>query len=102
MTKDIKVYVNVPRAAGKVLAFADVVFAFAGEANGFRVNGLRVLESAKGLWVAMPSRKRTKPDKGGNEYEDVFHPVSAATRTLLFNAVLEAYESKQENPPADA
>lgn len=54
--------------------------------NAFVVHGVRVVESEKGLFVAMPQRK------DGDRYRDVAHPVSAEMRAMVGSAVLEEYQ----------
>lgn len=52
----------------------------------FVVHGVRVVESEKGLFVAMPQRK------DGERYRDVAHPVTSEMRALVGSAVLEEYQ----------
>jgi len=54
--------------------------------GAFVVHGVRVVESDKGLFVAMPQRKE------GDRYRDVAHPVTAEMRNQVAHAVLEEYE----------
>ena len=93
----LKVYVTVLKEVkNSVLGFADVVIY-----ESFRANGLRIMTGKNGQWVAMPSRKLSKPNKDGDEYVDVFHPVTKTAREVLFKAVLDAFEKKSEAPPKD-
>lgn len=61
--------------------------------GAFVVHGVRVVESEKGLFVAMPQRKE------GDRYRDVAHPVTAEMRTLVSHAVLEEYERVKTREP---
>ena len=55
--------------------------------NGiFAVRGVKVLESSKGLFVAMPQYKV------GHDYKDVCFPCTKEAYEELNNAVLNAYE----------
>jgi stage V sporulation protein G len=54
--------------------------------NVFVVHGVRVVDSEKGLFVAMPQRK------DGDRYRDVAHPVTSEMRALVGSAVLEEYQ----------
>jgi len=54
--------------------------------DAFAVHDLRVVQGDKGLFVSMPSRRRLS-----GEYYDVAHPVTAAARQQVQQAVLEAY-----------
>lgn len=62
----------------------------------FVVHEVRVIESEKGLFVAMPSKKT--PD---GEFKDIAHPIDTETRTMLDKKVIEAYE-KAVKEAADA
>lgn len=56
------------------------------------IHGLRVMDSDKGLFVAMPSR--TYEDRNGEtKYADIAHPISAEARTAINDSVLKAYEN---------
>ena len=64
------------------------------------LTGLRIVKGKKGMFVSMPQRKLSKPDKNGNEYADIFFPVTHAFREDLSNAVLDEYNhtlDKEEN-----
>lgn len=71
----------------KIKAYASVTIG-----NTFAVHGLRVTDSANGLFVAMPQSSYMKD--GVRQYEDLFHALSADARNELNNAVLQAYEQK--------
>lgn len=66
----------------------------------FAVRGVKVLESSKGLFVAMPQYKV------GNDYKDVCFPCTKEAYEELSNAVLNAYEQaltqKQTQAQTDA
>ena len=72
---------------GKMKAVASITFD-----NEFVVHDIKVIESQNGLFIAMPSRKA--PD---GEFRDIAHPINAATREKIQNAILGRYES----PPAE-
>ena len=69
---------------GNIKAFASVTLG--GE---YVINDLRVMDGAKGLWVANPSKKG-KDDK----YADIFFPITKKARQDLFDCVLKEYEKK--------
>ena len=54
----------------------------------FVVHDIKAIDGDKGLFVAMPSRKASD-----GEYKDIAHPITSATRQLLQNAIIEAYNS---------
>ncbi len=67
------------------------------------IHGLRVMDSNKGLFVAMPSR--TYEDRNGEtKYADIAHPISAEARTAINDSVLKAYENAlaEEQTQSDA
>ena len=55
------------------------------------VHDIKVIDGDKGLFVAMPSRKASD-----GEYKDIAHPITSATRQLLQNAIIEAYNSTSD------
>jgi len=69
------------RPNGSIRAIASV------NLNGcFAVRNVKVMDSSKGLFVAMPSYKA-----GNGEYKDICFPVTAAFRQQLYDAVINAY-----------
>lgn len=57
----------------------------------FAVHGLRVMESAKGRFVNMPSNSY-KDKNGDTKYSDVFHAITKPARDTVSAAVLNAYD----------
>lgn len=55
------------------------------------LTGLRIVKGKKGMFVSMP---QYKPDKNGNEYADIFFPVTRDFREELNNAILDKYDKK--------
>lgn len=53
----------------------------------FVVHDIKVIESEKGLFIAMPSKK-----DGNGDYKDVAHPINTATRNKIQDAVIAKYE----------
>lgn len=70
-------------AEGRMKAVVSVTFD-----NEFVVHDIKIIESDKGLFIAMPSRKT--PD---GEFKDIAHPINAETREKIQKAILEKYES---------
>ena len=58
------------------------------------LTGLKIVKGKNGMFVAMPQRKLSKPDKNGNEYADIFFPVTHDFREELNDVVLDAYDDK--------
>lgn len=61
-------------------------------AGAFGIHGIKVIDTEKGLFVAMPQNSYTKD--GQKQYSDICHPITAEARTELINAVSEAYEQQ--------
>jgi len=72
--------------AERLQAFANVTFD-----DCFVVRGIKIIQAANGLMVAMPSRR--KPD---GTYQDLAHPIHAGARGDLEDAVLGAYAQWQQ------
>ena len=75
---DVKI---VRREDDKLKAFATITID-----HCFVVRGLKIIQSARGLFVAMPARR--KPD---GTFQDVAHPIHAAARAELEQVVIAAY-----------
>lgn len=69
---------------GKIKAVASVTFD-----NEFVVHDIKVLEGAKGLFIAMPSRKTSD-----GEYRDIAHPIKTELRDSMQSAILEEYRNE--------
>ena len=72
----------------KVLAIASINIA-----ESFAVHGIRIMNTEKGRFIAMPSTSYTDRD-GQKQYSDICHPITALARCELFDKVNEAYEEK--------
>lgn len=68
----------------KLKAFANVTFD-----EEFVVRGLKVIEGRSGLFVSMPSRRRSD-----GTYQDIAHPITSKMRSELEAAVVSAYEAE--------
>lgn len=55
--------------------------------NCFAVNDIKIIESQKGLFVAMPIK--VKPS---GEFKDIAHPINSETRELIQKTILEEYK----------
>ena len=58
----------------------------------FVIRGLKIIRGNKGLFVAMPSRK--KPD---GTFQDLAHPINNATRDWMEEEILEKYRLELES-----
>ena len=77
---DVRVY-PIEKPQGSTLAFANV-----GIEDLVAINGIRVVESNKGKFIAMPQSK----DKDGN-YHDIAFPINGDLRKEMNKAVLDKY-----------
>ena len=57
----------------------------------FVIRGLKIIHGNKGLFVAMPSRK--KPD---GTFQDLAHPINNETRDWMENEILQEYQLELE------
>ena len=118
---EVKVYLK-DTGDKKLKAYVTITFD-----NAFVVRDVKVIEGNKGLFVAMPSRKKkelcshcgyknvarskycnqcgkalevreyTKEDYQ-EEYKDIAHPITVEAREYIQSKVLDAYESERANP----
>ena len=54
--------------------------------NCFVVRDLKIINGSTGLFVAMPSKKRSD-----GTYKDVAHPLNKHTRVMMEKKILESY-----------
>jgi len=80
---DVRAY-PIAEPKNNVVAFAGVTIN-----DMFAVNNIRVVNSEKGLFVAMPQTR----DKSG-EYRDVCFPVTSELRKQISDAVLNEYATE--------
>ena len=73
-----------PQKSGRVRGVARI------EIGDLKVYPIRIMESEKGLFIAMPQQMR----KNGT-WQDLFHPITAEGRRFLQEKVLETYQTKQ-------
>jgi stage V sporulation protein G len=72
------------RDEDRLKGFANVTFD-----NCFVVRGMKIIEGNDGLFVSMPSRKRTN-----GTYQDIAHPINKSMRELIEKSVLKAFEEE--------
>ncbi|MFA4948745.1 MAG: septation regulator SpoVG [Candidatus Krumholzibacteriia bacterium] len=80
------------RTDNKLKAFASITLD-----NRFVIRGLKIIEGAKGVFVAMPSRKR--PD---GTFQDIAHPINNETRSWMEQKVIDAYHLEKEKMATEA
>ena len=84
------------RPEGNVRAYASVNLN-----DCFAIRNVKVVDSSKGLFIAMPSYKA-----GNGEYKDICFPVTKEFREQLNNAVIDAYKQaltqNQQQKAADS
>ncbi len=74
---------------GKTRAFASATIG-----GAFAVHGIRVIDSGKGIFIAMPQESYIK--NGEKKYSDTFHAITAEARAALIKAVDTAYAEELE------
>lgn len=74
-----------PQANSHVKALASATIA-----GAYAIHGIKIVDSEKGPFVAMPQSSFKKGEK--TVYNDIFHPISAEARNQLMDAVMAAYE----------
>ena len=83
---DIKVNITpYEKEDSKVKAFANVVLG-----DCFAVNGIKVMEGSKGLFLSYPNYK------SGDDYKNYCNPTTAEMRTKIETAVMEQYNEKTQ------
>ncbi|MDE7262527.1 MAG: SpoVG family protein [Oscillospiraceae bacterium] len=83
---DVSVKITPVAKDSNLLAFANVTLG-----GCFAVTGIRVMDSEKGIFVAMPDKKNSK-----GEYHDVCFPTTPEMRKVLHSAVLGEYQHTME------
>lgn len=58
----------------------------------FVVHDIKIIDSAEGEFIAMPSRKTND-----GEYKDIAHPLNSETRETIKQAILTAYYDELNN-----
>lgn len=74
---------------GKMKAIVSVTFD-----EEFVVHDIKIIEGQNGLFIAMPSRKMAD-----GEFRDIAHPINAATRKKIQEAIFEEYEKSISAEP---
>ena len=58
--------------------------------NVFVIHDLKVIDSEKGLFVAMPSKKGTD-----GKFKDIAHPINTETRNMIQQIVLDKFNEAE-------
>lgn len=74
---------------GALLGYANIVLN-----DSFIIRGIKLIETEKNRFVAMPSRK-LRGDK--RAYRDLCHPLNQDVRDKITIAIFDAYDNIQEN-----
>lgn len=69
---------------GPVLAYANVILD-----NKFIIRGITLIETEKGRFISMPSRRLRNERKS---FRDTCHPLNAEVRNELTDAIFAAYD----------
>ncbi len=57
----------------------------------FVIRGLKIIEGATGLFIAMPSRKRRD-----GTFQDIAHPINKETREWMEHQVIAVYKQEMQ------
>ncbi len=83
---------------GNVKAIADVTID-----GAIAIHGVKLIDGKSGTFVSMPSDKWQDRD-GNYKHTDIVHPTNADTRSEIFHAVENAYQTFSQTAaeaPAD-
>ncbi|MFH1144040.1 MAG: septation regulator SpoVG [Candidatus Eisenbacteria bacterium] len=59
--------------------------------NCFVIRGLKIIQGNRGMFVAMPSRKRSD-----ETFQDIAHPINNETRRWMEDEILSHYRQEVE------
>jgi len=66
----------------RLKGFANITFD-----NAFVIRGLKIINGSKGLFISMPSKRRSD-----GSFQDIAHPINPETRKMIEDIVLNAYK----------
>lgn len=69
-------------------------------ADSFKLTGIKIYNNPEKdtLFVAMPNYKTSQPNENGETvYKDIFNPITAEFRNVLYENILDAYNELHEN-----
>ncbi len=81
-----------PVRDNRLLAYVSITFD-----DCFVVRDLKIIEGDKGLFVAMPARRRRD-----GTYRDIAHPLNTETREAMEKKILAAYDRVRKAPSKQA
>lgn len=73
----------------RLKGFANITFD-----NAFVIRGLKIISGSKGLFVSMPSKRRSD-----GTFQDIAHPINPETRQMIEDIVLDAYNVELNTQP---
>ena len=79
------------RQEDKLKGFANITID-----NSFVIRGLKIISGQKGLFVSMPSKR-----KSDGSFQDVAHPINADTRRMIEKKVLKTYHDEISSSNTD-
>ncbi len=85
----IEVKIFPAKSDSKIKAFANIVIE-----DAIKIEGFKIIDGAKGLFVGMPSTKDAK----GN-FKDLVYPISNEARKMLVDKILASYNKKDDDLP---
>ena len=91
MTLEItNIQINTTKGDYSTKAFAKVVFN-----DALCVDGIKIIEGTKGLFIGMPSKENYKKavESGGDRFRDVCFPINKEARQMISDKVIAAYQN---------
>jgi len=86
--KDVDEITMATGSWGKIRAFATVKFS-----NGLQVNGIKLIQSQKGLFLGMPSIARKNKETEETEWKDCVY-LEEQDKNVLLKLILDEYNTK--------
>ena len=74
------------RSSNALKAYVNIVID-----DAFVVKNIKIIEGKKGLFISMPSQKRSK-----GEFVDIAHPINTETRDMLKKVIMDKYYEEVE------
>lgn len=95
-TPQIKAKIDKMIENHSVKAFASITIG-----GAVAIHGIRVMDSEKGMFIAMPLSSYENKN-GEKKYREVAHPITKEARDILDNVVMKAYEQTLEEQQAES
>ena len=78
----------------KIVAFATVVVD-----NAVCIDGIKIINGEKGMFIAMPSTQFSPKGSTEKKWKDIVFPINSEARKVLTDAILASYNKVKEDEP---